>query len=340
MSTTATTTVTAPQTSECITNITEDADFATISYAKLRNADADELVALRKACEQDGFWYLDLRDENEVSGVVVQDVHEVYKIAGDFFALDDDEKMAYDIDLINAWKLNGYTPFGRNAGLRGDNKKFGVEAYSLPRDNMCNPIPGEAQCLLPPAFQENSAFLTEFMNQLHNIGLDMLKSLDYNTRGRSSDWRENGLASVHRPFKPSTTCMTIGRYPYLSSESSNAGLAAHTDVGSLTILFCGDRGLQAFRPTTGRWQYLEAKPGCAVINIGDSLRFLSGKTFSSALHRVIPYPGTVIENRFSCAYFIRPELDAGFVDENGKRWKSIDWHTKKYKGYRQAGKMD
>lgn len=172
------------------------------------------------------------------------------------------------------------------------------------------------------------------MNQLHDIGLDVLRALDRTMA--NSEAAEDFLALNHRPSLASTTCLTAQRYPLLSEESTNAGLASHTDVGSLTILFCGERGLQVLSPDTKEWQYVEPKKGCAVINVGDSLRFLSNKSFRSALHRVVPYPGTTIKNRSSCAYFIRPNLDAEFIDEDGSSWKSIDWHVRKYKAYRSA----
>lgn len=174
------------------------------------------------------------------------------------------------------------------------------------------------------------------MNQLHKVGLDLLGSLDHTKESSSSG--SPSLASIHQPGETSTSCMMVQRYPSLSKESPGAGLRAHTDVGSLTILFCGERGLQAFHPGTSEWRYVEPKKGCAVVNVGDSLRFLSNKEFQSVTHRVVPYPGTTIQNRFSCAYFLRPKLDAEFLDEEGKRWKSIDWHMRKYKSYRETGK--
>jgi hypothetical protein len=104
----------------------------------------------------------------------------------------------------------------------------------------------------------------------------------------------------------------------------------------MTILFCLERGLQVLDPKTEQWCYVDPRPGCAVINVGDSLRFLSGGTLRSSLHRVVPYPGVDIRNRLSSAYFMRPELDAEFVDDNGQRWTSLDWHMRKYRVYRSS----
>lgn len=132
---------------------TTTVDFTTISYAKIVQGDADELTSLRKACEQEGFWYLDLRGENREPIQAVKDVPVVLKVLDEFFQLEREEKMKYDVDEIGPWKLNGYvpihlpvltaitvslltlrcsyTPFGRNAGLAGDGEKHGVEGYTV-----------------------------------------------------------------------------------------------------------------------------------------------------------------------------------------------------------------
>jgi hypothetical protein len=170
----------------------------------------------------------------------------------------------------------------------------------------------------------------------------MLKSLDDTdaaTRANADCNRNEAtplLTNQHRPDKASTSGLAVLRYPSLSARTMHTGQGAHTDVGSLTILFCRERGLQVHDPTTDAWRFVAPRPGCAVINVGDSLRFLSGGSLRSALHRVVPYPGADIENRASCAYFMRPELDAEFVDDSGRRWTSLDWHMRKYTVYRST----
>ena len=180
---------------------------------------------------------------------------------------------------------------------------------------------------LPPQFEKRRVFFKKFMDDLHSIGLTILDGLSTEV---------GNISNSHHTSKASTSCITLQRYPELSAKAFNAGLAAHTDVGSLTILFCADRGLQVLSPHTNEWLNVHPKPGCAVINVGDSLRFISQKRFRSALHRVVPYKDERIINRSSCAYFLRPELDAEFEDEENKRWTSLDWHTRKYKSYREV----
>ncbi|KAK4235857.1 Clavaminate synthase [Achaetomium macrosporum] len=300
------------------------ATLSTVAYGGLVQGHADELATLRRAFSEDGFVYLDLGEQEGDPGSVFHGIEAVFTSGAEFFSTSLDEKMRYDVDAIGPYKLHGYKPAERNGGI-AENKKDGVEAYVLPRDGICdNDTPEKIH--LPPAFQGQRALIKHLLDQLHSIGLVLLKALD-NT---------GSLTSRHRPDKTSTSCLGVLRYPSLSARTMHTGQGAHTDVGSLTILFCRERGLQVLDPRTEQWRYVEPRAGCAVINVGDSLRFLSGGALRSSLHRVVPYPGVDIQDRASCAYFMRPELDSEFVDDSGRRWASLHWHMRKYRVYRSS----
>lgn len=109
----------------------------------------------------------------------------------------------------------------------------------------------------------------------------------------------------------------------------------HTDIGTLTLLFSEQYGLQVLSPETNHWQFIEPKPEHTVINVGDSLRFLSKKRFWSCVHRVIPTEQTQPEHRYSIAYFLRAEDEAVYVDSHGQKISAKDWHDNKYEVFRQ-----
>jgi hypothetical protein len=215
-----------------------------------------------------------------------------------------------------------------------------MASMQLPRDGICDTGTAE-EVKLPPAFHSRRLLIKDVLDQLHNIGLVLLKSLDSITAHMQA--ARDGctspkptLTSQHRPDRASTSCLGVLRYPSLSSHTMNTGHGAHTDVGSVTILFCRERGLQVLDSGTEQWRFVEPRNGCAVVNVGDSLHFLTGGALRSSLHRVVPYPGLDIRDRASCAYFMRPELDAEFVDDGGRRWASLDWHMRKYRVYRSS----
>ena len=148
------------------------------------------------------------------------------------------------------------------------------------------------------------------------------------------------LLATHRREKPSTTAIGLLKYPAHQPGDPEAGHVAHTDVGSLTLLFADLPGLQLRHPSTEAWMHVEPLPGHAVVNVGDSLRFISKGVFQSCLHRVLPNTDAS-DARYSIAYFLRPEAGATFRDANVKMWSSIEWHNRKFESFQSkvAGHM-
>jgi len=169
-----------------------------------------------------------------------------------------------------------------------------------------------------------------FVRSAHEIGLLLLRLISHGLKLSLEDALEN----YHRVDRRSTGAFGMLKYPRLSADSPQLGHSAHMDVGSLTILFCNVPGLQIRDPKSGKWEYVQPKEGHAVVNAGDSLRFLTAKRVCSCLHRVVPGPDATIVDRYSLAYFMRPELDAVLVDEDGEKWRSVEWHERKYKAFR------
>jgi isopenicillin N synthase-like dioxygenase len=86
-------------------------------------------------------------------------------------------------------------------------------------------------------------------------------------------------------------------------------LVAHTDFGSITILFNRLWGLQVLAPN-GEWLYVRPLPGHAIVNLGDSMVKLSNGLLKSNIHRVVTTPGlSDMVDRYSVVYFSRPEND-------------------------------
>ena len=128
-------------------------------------------------------------------------------------------------------------------------------------------------------------------------------------------------------------------YPPVSASSLQSGkytrAGAHTDFGSLTLLFQDDRGgLQVEKPGKPGF-FIDVQPieGAIVVNSGDLLARWSNDLIRSTLHRVVEPPkregsgfidGTAnadgVENdrkrndaeyppRYSVAYFCNPDFD-------------------------------
>jgi isopenicillin N synthase-like dioxygenase len=83
------------------------------------------------------------------------------------------------------------------------------------------------------------------------------------------------------------------------------GAGAHTDYGSLTLLFQDDVGGLELLAGDGSWHPAPPVPGAAVINTGDLMERWTNGRFRSTAHRVKPIAGH--RDRYSIALFVDPD---------------------------------
>lgn len=179
---------------------------------------------------------------------------------------------------------------------------------------------------LPTIARENPDLFYSFLSLSNFITLTLLTCLSDALELRGTD----RLEKSHRLGEPTNTMLVILHYPPVK-DVANVGHNKHTDIGSLTLLFSEEWGLQVVPPETRKWTFVQPRPGHAIINIGDSLRFLSGKRLYSCVHRVVPLSGNYqTQSRYSLAYTMRPESAVEFDDVHGSRILAQDWHDQKY----------
>ena len=211
--------------------------------------------------------------------------------------------------------------------------KFTLTKVQVPHHWRRNPLVEGEKVALPGPLDAQRSLLERLMSDLHKVGASILRSLSLVLRLPI----EQSLESSHRHHLPSTSALGTLKYPQPSTGYPQlVSHNTHTDIGSLTLLFCPEPGLQILDPNTHQWASVEPKKDHAVVNVGDSLRLLSGRRLRSCLHRVVLPMEAKMTDRYSFAYFLRPELDAVIVDEKGKAWRSIDWHEEKFKRFRAS----
>jgi isopenicillin N synthase-like dioxygenase len=137
--------------------------------------------------------------------------------------------------------------------------------------------------------------------------------------------------NYHHKDQPSQSVMTLLHYPQ-NSDTSHIGHNKHTDIGTLTMVLADQWGLQVYSPQKGCWAFVEPHPRTyAVINVGDTLRSLSGKRLHSCVHRVVPIRGeTQEEDRYSIGYFLRAAEDLRFEGSDGRKVTAKEWHDDKF----------
>ncbi|KAG7046624.1 hypothetical protein JMJ77_0014849 [Colletotrichum scovillei] len=132
--------------------------------------------------------------------------------------------------------------------------------------------------------------------------------------GESCRMRLINYPPVSEVSSSTTTSSPPDDAPISNSEDIRAG--AHSDYGSLTLLFrqpSDQGGLQVLRGGGGgnkpaAWADVPCIPNAIVVNIGDALEFWTAGRLRSTVHRVA-FPRSASENvaRLSIPVFIQPD---------------------------------
>ncbi|KAK2865223.1 hypothetical protein FQN49_003786 [Arthroderma sp. PD_2] len=309
-------------------SMTKQAELKSVSLSGLLEENVETVNDLVSACKLNGFFYLDFRDASTCK--TLKDVEDLVVVGNSVFKLSLEEKEEYSTEKHLPSRLQGYKRAGCSVGPFAG-KKDGYESFSI-HDNG---IFGQDTLQLPQAFEENLQLVKTFMGDVHTYTDKILSILS-----KALDLPYD-LKDCHRRDKPSAANMAMLKYLPWSSNDEKIGNMAHTDMGTLTVVFTQSEGLQALLPGSSgadEWSYIPPRPGHAIVNVGDSLRFLSKGALTSSLHRVVPPPPphSPGQDKFSCIYFLRPELDAKFTDHAGKEISSVEWHNQKYALFREA----
>ncbi|TXC09024.1 hypothetical protein FocTR4_00004551 [Fusarium oxysporum f. sp. cubense] len=290
----------------------ETANLFTVKFSNLFDRDSREVDALLQACERDGFFYLDLRDS--CSAKLWRDLERVSEMAKRWFSQPVEDKLKTPtVSLAHGFKATGVQS-GAVKSL-----KDGFEALKqIGRSELLG------RWALPSVVEENLELFDQFNASCHFILKLLLDCLSdgLNLRGSAR------LDTHHRDDARSKSTLYFLHYP-LGAQNQNM----HTDIGTLTLLFAPQWGLQVVSPVTGAWEYVQPREGHAIINVADTLRFLSNKRFRSALHRVLPIGGVQKEDRYAVSYFLRAADDTEFKDSNDQDSNAKSWYLTKYHTY-------
>jgi len=86
---------------------------------------------------------------------------------------------------------------------------------------------------------------------------------------------------------------------------------AHSDYGSVTLLFQDEVGGLEVRTADGEWIAAPPIPGTIVVNTGDLMQRWTNHEFTSTLHRVrVPADDRAQTSRYAIAFFGTPDFDA------------------------------
>jgi isopenicillin N synthase-like dioxygenase len=92
-----------------------------------------------------------------------------------------------------------------------------------------------------------------------------------------------------------------------TNSADQLGAGAHTDYGSITLLYQDEVGGLEVRGANAHWHPAPAVPGALLVNTGDLMQRWTNDRFRSTVHRVRPTSG--LTDRYSIAFFVDPDID-------------------------------
>ena len=201
----------------------------------------------------------------------------------------------------------------------------------MPVDTLFNPA-ADTRLRCPDGVEDHWKLLCSFIRESHDLTSKVLENLSNSLSLANGDrFEENHLSNV-----PSTSIAALQYYPLTDLPAdTSVGHFAHTDAGSLTVLFNSDWGLQAYSSKDEMWEYVAPREDCAIVNVGDALKFMSGFRLKSSLHRVVPWDRrNASAPRYATIFFLRPNNDAKLVDGEGFESTAGEWLKRKFQNYR------
>jgi isopenicillin N synthase-like dioxygenase len=287
----------------------------TVSFERLLSQEPAEIEKLVNCCNTVGFFYIDLQG---IDGRrVLEDQRQTLDLMHRFFGSPIEAKNQYGLISPHL----GYEPVGSRTGVL-ENTKDGYEMIKVARDEIQRDSPHL------PSVIKNSPDIKILENAISGCNIVTKTILSALSTGLGLVGASR-FENTHRNDRPSTTTLAMMHYiPSDPAVDKNIGHQKHTDISSLTLLFSDQWGLQVRPPRAREFGFVKPKDGCAIVNVGDSLRFASGHTMQSCIHRVVPFDPT--EHRYSIAYFLRAEDDTMFTDSEGRYITAGQWHEEKF----------
>ena len=254
-----------------------------INFERLIGLDADEVLKLARASIDVGFFTLCNH------GI---DIGSYFEISKKFFL---------DTSLTEKQKYAAVD--GAHGYISANNEK--LDGYNAdPKEAFNFRFPLDTQPDLPESLKLHTEQIIILKQSLYNVGKGVLKAL---ARGmQSTTVLDDFFESKHQPDQKSGSSLRFLHYLGKDQQKDAILAGAHSDYGSLTLLFQPDVGGLELLNADSVWVPIKPTKEI-VVNIADLLQYWTDSYYISTQHRV-RYLGE--EHRYSIAFFMHPNDDA------------------------------
>lgn len=214
-------------------------------------------------------------------------VDQMFSLAHDFFVdTPEEQKAPYPIDDSYTGYIGSF-----NDGPRDD--KASMWFSGRPGDLV------HKTSSLPLFWRDHIEQVDAFKHECHKLVTQLLVWFAI-----AMDLPSDYFSAAHDEYAGNGTRFRMICYPARSQTPSQQTqrMSAHSDSGSVTLLFQTCGGLEVQSPT-GAWVEAPYLPGHILVNLGDALAFWSGARLKATKHRVtfdtVPHD----KERLTMAYF-------------------------------------
>ncbi|KAH8683829.1 oxidoreductase [Ilyonectria robusta] len=302
------------------------AEIPVLDISSLKDDDPQTAESLVAAFVRHGFVYIRSLEKDIATG----DINQAFAISKEFFDSPAAEKAKTPLkdasyalmtemgERANTWQNKGW------GGVQSEtlDPKLQVRGDFKEVFNLGEFVEGKAQQPLPKSLASHEQEIGQFGRLCHALCVKLLRllaiGLKIDDTNGSADW----FAARHAPEPGTSSCtLRLLWYPSVAENDDYEPDGAHTDYGSITLLFQrpGQPGLEVLTPDK-KWAPVPVfPPGTEsdasppiLVNIGDLLSYWTNSLLKSTVHRVI-FPKESRrggEDRYSIAYFCHPFSDA------------------------------
>lgn len=251
---------------------------------------------LGKAFEEVGF--VSIRNH----GISDDDVETLYNKVKDFFSLEENNKMKYEIAGMAGQR--GYTSYGKESAKGsevGDMKEFWQHGQTLEGDvEVSDTYPDNIKVEEVGGFDDT---LLRTYRQFEVAGGSLLEAIAL--------YLNLPLDYFNEKVHMGNSILRLIHYPPILKEPKSAVRAeSHEDINLITLLVgASAEGLQVLTKQD-EWLPINAGPGQIIVNVGDMLQRLTNNKLRSTTHRVVNPPKEKWHtSRYSIPFFLHPKSE-------------------------------
>ncbi|KAI0041193.1 Clavaminate synthase-like protein [Auriscalpium vulgare] len=253
------------------------ANLTVIDLAKAKTPEGrEEQVRLaRDATHKQGFFYV------VNHGMDQANVDRMFDIASTAFEeVDAEEKLRYEARIKQTgtylgYKLQQYWHIANGVRDR-------IEHYNIPRDVNEREHPNAVRPFLPE--------IQKFIEFTHRDILNEVQKL----LSLGLELPENVLPDLHPYDETNHSFWRFMLYHPRTQEeeekTNNVWMKGHADHMSFTALWSQPVTALQIKDHDGQWRYVRHVPNALVINCGDTMEYITGGYYRSAVHRVVKPP--------------------------------------------------